>query len=71
MLLTMIVGTTVSTVVGAVTSFLMKRIGFDPARAAIVVGAITRIVSSAAVPRAGTTDRTLKDDVSERCSEDG
>jgi magnesium transporter len=46
MLLAMIVSTTVSSVVGAVTPFLMKRIGFDPATAAtILVGGITRIVS--------------------------
>lgn len=49
MLLAMIVSTTVSSVVGAVTPFLMKRIGFDPATAAtILVGGITRIVSIAA-----------------------
>jgi Mg/Co/Ni transporter MgtE len=39
----------VSSVVGAVTPFLMKRLGFDPAIAAtILVGGITRIVSIAA-----------------------
>jgi magnesium transporter len=49
MLLAMIVSTTVSSVVGAVTPFLMKRIGYDPATAAtILVGGITRIVSIAA-----------------------
>ena len=49
MLLAMIFSTTVSSVVGAVTPFLMKRIGFDPATAAtILVGGITRIVSIAA-----------------------
>ena len=46
MLLAMIFSTTVSSVVGAVTPFLMKRMGFDPATAAtILVGGITRIVS--------------------------
>ncbi len=46
MLLAMIFSTTVSSVVGAVTPFLMKRSGFDPATAAtIIVGGITRIVS--------------------------
>ncbi len=46
MLLAMIFSTTVSSVVGAVTPFLMKRSGFDPATAAtILVGGITRIVS--------------------------
>jgi Mg/Co/Ni transporter MgtE len=49
MLLAMIFSTTVSSVVGAVTRFLMKRLGFDPAIAAtILVGGITRIVSIAA-----------------------
>lgn len=49
MLLAMIFSTTVSSVVGAVTPFLMKRLGFDPAIAAtILVGGITRIVSIAA-----------------------
>ncbi len=49
MLLAMIFTTTVSSVVGAVTPFLMKRLGFDPATAAtILVGGITRIVSIAA-----------------------
>lgn len=49
MLLAMIVSTTVSSVIGAVTPFLMKRIGYDPATAAtILVGGITRIVSIAA-----------------------
>ena len=46
MLLAMLFSTTVSSVVGAVTPFLMKRMGFDPATAAtILVGGITRIVS--------------------------
>jgi len=49
MLLAMIFSTTVSGIVGAVTPFLMKRLGFDPATAAtILVGGITRIVSIAA-----------------------
>jgi len=49
MLLAMLFSTTVSSVVGAVTPFLMKRMGFDPATAAtILVGGITRIVSIAA-----------------------
>lgn len=49
MLLAMIFSTTVSSIVGAVTPFLMKRLGFDPATAAtILVGGVTRIVSIAA-----------------------
>lgn len=49
MLLAMIVSTMISSVVGAVTPFLMKRLGFDPATAAtILVGGITRVVSIAA-----------------------
>lgn len=46
MFLAMILSTMVSSVVGAVTPFIMKRMGFDPAAAAtIFVGGITRIVS--------------------------
>jgi magnesium transporter len=49
MLLAMTFSTMVSSVAGAVTPFLMKRLGFDPATAAaILVGGITRIVSIAA-----------------------
>lgn len=48
MLLAMSVSTMVSSVVGAVTPPLMKRLGYDPASAAtILVGGVTRIVSIA------------------------
>jgi magnesium transporter len=48
MLLAMIFSTTVSSVVGAVTPFLLKRLGFDPAIADHSCWGITRIVSIAA-----------------------
>ena len=46
MLLAMMLSTAVSSVIGAMTPLLMKRLGYDPATAAtILVGGITRIVS--------------------------
>ncbi len=49
MWMAMTLSTIVSSVVGAVTPFLMKRLGFDPATAAtILVGGVTRVVSIAA-----------------------